>query len=245
VRLLVDCGNSRIKWAQSDGAWRTGAAVHRDAGLARVLDMHWGGFSRPLQVLVSCVADTARRTTITHWVERHWSLAATFVEAQAQTLDVRNGYREPTRLGPDRWAALIGARGLTADPVCVVDCGTAVTADALSGTGEFLGGVIFPGLTLLRTSLVNGTAAVGGAPGDATSCQARSTGDAVAAGALYGCAGAIARFTEEHKKVLGTRMQLFVSGGDAALLMPLLPPPAVEVPDLVLRGLDRMAAASC
>jgi type III pantothenate kinase len=241
VKLFVDCGNSRIKWAVSDPAWRTGAFVHRAADMPTLLDEHWSALPRPARVVLSCVTDGGRRTALAGWIERRWARSAEFIEARAAACGVRNGYREPTRLGPDRWAALIGARAMTTEPVCVVDCGTAVTADAMNSAGEFLGGVIFPGLTLLRTSLAGGTAAVGAGDGDASTCQARSTADAVAAGVLHGCAGAIARFVEVHGKALGARMQVIVSGGDAATLMPLLPEGATAVPDLVLHGLQRLA----
>lgn len=243
MKLLVDCGNSRIKWAASDAAWRTGAFTHRAADVAPLLDEHWSTLPRPERVVLSCVADAARRTALAGWIERRWARSAEFIEARAEACGVRNGYREPARLGPDRWAALIGARAETTEPVCVVDCGTAVTADAMNGAGEFLGGVIFPGLALLRAGLAGGTAAVGAGEGDASHCQARSTADAVAAGVLHGCAGAVTRFIDEHRKALGVRMQVMVCGGDAATLMPLLPEGARAMPDLVLRGLQRIADA--
>jgi type III pantothenate kinase len=243
VTLLVDCGNSRIKWAVSAPAWRTGAFVHRAADMLALLDEHWSALPRPARVVLSCVTDGARRAALAGWIERRWARSAEFIEARAAACGVRNGYREPTRLGPDRWAALIGARAMTTEPVCVVDCGTAVTADAMNGAGEFLGGVIFPGLTLLGAGLAGGTAAVGPGDGVASSCQARSTADAAAAGVLYGCAGAIARFIEEHKKILGARMQVLVCGGDATALMPLLPVGTTAAPDLVLYGLQRIANA--
>ena len=81
-----------------------------------------------------------------------WSVTAHIVRPQAQQLGVKNLYRKPEQLGADRWAALIGARGLTGSAACVVDAGTAVTVEALSAKGEFLGGAIFPGLHLLRLS---------------------------------------------------------------------------------------------
>ncbi len=240
MRLLVDCGNSRIKWAQSDGGWHTGAAAHRGADLIALLDEYWGPLNRPRQVVVSCVVEAAR-AVIARWVEARWKLAAKFMEAQAQTLDVRNLYLEPNRLGADRWAALIAVRGLTKAPACVVDCGTAVTVDALSADGDFVGGVIFPGLELLRSSLARGTAAIGPEAGDSASCQARATADAVAAGTLFGLAGAVERLVAEQRAVLGASMEVFITGGDAPAILSHLRVPLTHVPDLVLRGLDRMA----
>jgi len=154
---------------------------------------------------------------------------------------VRNRYRQPEQLGVDRWVALIGARGLTSSAACVVDCGTAVTVDALSAEGEFLGGAVFPGLRLLRDSLVRGTAGIPANEGDATDCLARSTADGVAAGTLFGLAGAVERLIDEYRRTLGATMRVFLTGGDAPALAARLRAAHTPVPDLVLKGLARIA----
>ncbi len=156
---------------------------------------------------------------------------------------MRNHYHDPAALGADRWAALIAAHHLTAGPVCVIDCGTAVTIDALSADGDFLGGVILPGLRLLRTSLVQGTRSIRATDGDAATCLARSTADAVAAGTLFGLAGAVERVLAEHRQALGSEMSALITGADAGLVLSKLraEAPVAEVSDLVLRGLALIA----
>jgi type III pantothenate kinase len=123
----------------------------------------------------------------------------------------------------------------------VVDCGTAVTVDALSADGEFLGGAVFPGLRLLRDSLVQGTAGIPATEGDATDCLARSTADGVAAGTLFGLAGAVERLIDEYRRTLGETTRVFLTGGDAPALAARLRAAHTPVPDLVLKGLARIA----
>lgn len=241
MNLLIDLGNSRLKWAQhAPGLWRTGAAALDDE-MPSLLDRLWRDLDTPRKVVVCSVANPIRRQTLEQWVQTHWSVTPQIVRAQAEQLGVKNLYRQPAQLGVDRWVALIGARGLTTSAACVVDCGTAVTVDALSAEGEFLGGAVFPGLHMLRDSLVQGTAGIPVTEGDATDCLARSTADGVAAGTLFGLAGAVERLTDEYRQTLSESMKVFLTGGDAPELAARLRTANTPVPDLVLKGLARIA----
>jgi type III pantothenate kinase len=242
MRLLVDLGNSRLKWAQSaPNIWNIGAAAHAGQRMETVLDAAWGKFTRPEKILMSSVATSDARDALFAWCQHQWSLAPVVIQAQMEQLGVKHCYAQPETLGADRWAALIAVRGLTPGSACVVDCGTAVTVDALAANGEFRGGAIFPGLQLLRASLLRGTGGIHAAEGESDSAFGCSTPDAVAAGTLQGLIGAVTRLLEEQMRVLGAGTQVFVTGGDAPLLLPHLRIPAKEVPDLVLRGLARIA----
>jgi type III pantothenate kinase len=250
VQLLVDLGNSRLKWAWSGPgeAWSTGEVLHRGRALPALLDEIWGEAGLvPDRVVVASVAPSVRRTALGDWVFARWGRVPTVIRAEAECLGVVNRYLDPASLGADRWAALIAVRGLTRANACVVDCGTAVTVDALSAEGEFLGGVILPGLDLMRESLLAGTALVRSTAGEPT-CLGRATGEAVAGGTLYGLAGAIERVLAEQARALGGgggAPVVFLTGGDAGQLHPLLRPAVgaqnlTFVPDLVLRGLERL-----
>lgn len=242
MRLLVDLGNSRLKWAQSAAnTWSTGAAVHAGQRLETVLAGAWGKLPRPEKILMSSVVASDGRDALLAWCQRHWSLAPVVIHAQAEQLGVRNCYAQPETLGADRWAALIAVHSLTKASACIVDCGTAVTVDALAANGEFRGGAVFPGLQLLRASLLRGTGGIHATEGKSGSAFGCSTPDAVAAGTLQGLIGAVTGLLEEQMRVLGAGTQVFVTGGDAPLLLPHLKIPAKEVPDLVLRGLARIA----
>lgn len=242
MRLLIDLGNTRLKWAQqTTGAWHTDAAVLAGHDVAPLLDKAWRAIPAPEKIVISSVSSPETLKVVTRWIERNWSIAPHVLRARAEQLGVKSGYTDPATLGADRWAALIAVRGLASSPACVVDCGTAVTVDALSADGEFLGGVIFPGLHLLRSSLTHGTHGIKVAEGNDAECLARSTADGVAAGTLFGLVGALEHLIQEYRKTLGEGMLVFLTGGDAARLAPRLNQKTVQVPDLVLKGLARVA----
>lgn len=242
MMLLVDCGNTRLKWAVSEpGLWRTGVLSLAEGAAETLLDQHWRDLPKPQHAVVCCVAGEATLAAIDRWLRAHRDVAPVVFRSAARTLDIANGYREPASLGADRWASLLGARGLTRELVCVVDCGTAVTIDALSAAGEFVGGVIFPGLRLLRASLVRGTDAVRPPAGSDASCLGLSTADAVAGGTLFGLAGAIERVLREQETRFAGNAHVLMTGGDAELLAARIARPLQHVPDLVLQGLARFA----
>jgi len=243
MNLLIDLGNSRLKWAQqAPDLWHIEAVpLDGKKDFVSLLNNAWGKITTPQKVLVCSVSTSERMQALEKWVQARWSVTPQIVRAQAEQLGVRNRYRQPEQLGVDRWVALIGARGLTSSAACVVDCGTAVTVDALSAEGEFLGGAVFPGLRLLRDSLVQGTAGIPATEGDATDCLARSTADGVAAGTLFGLAGAVERLIDEYRRTLGATTRVFLTGGDAPALAVRLRAAHTPVPDLVLKGLARIA----
>ncbi|MEE8121368.1 MAG: type III pantothenate kinase, partial [Anaerolineales bacterium] len=118
---------------------------------------------------------------------------------------------------------------------------TALTIDALASDGRFLGGVIFPGLRVLRTSLVQAASGIPETSGCSADCVARSTDDAIAAGARFGLAGAIERILNEYRDRLGPGMKVLLTGNDASVVLSTLVQPVEEIPDLVLKGLAIIA----
>lgn len=243
MNLLIDLGNSRLKWAQHDiGLWRTDAvSLDSEKSIETLLDKVWGKIAKPQRVIICSVSSPERLNALEQWTRARWSVTPHVMHAQAQQLGVKNLYRRPEQLGADRWAALIGARGLTDSAACVVDAGTAVTVEALSARGEFLGGAIFPGLRLLRESLARGTEALPAVTGNTADCLGRSTEEAIAAGTLFGLAGAVERLIDEYRRSLGEPMEIFLTGGDAPVLAAQLRMQLTPVPDLVLKGLARIA----
>lgn len=240
MNLLIDLGNSRLKWAMgAPDAWQVRNLPARDPGA--IVDQNWRELPPPDKVVIASVTDRERLDSLTQWIERHWSLTPHVLKSQSEQLGVENCYHDPVRLGADRWAALIAARHMGPSSTCVVDCGTAVTVDTLSSAGKFLGGVIFPGLGPLRASLVQATAGLKNETGDDRDCLARSTADGIAAGTLFGLAGAIDRLLAEVQLSLDPPLSILITGGDTPTLVPRLKAKVTEVPDLVLRGLARVA----
>lgn len=242
VSLVLDLGNSRIKWAFAENGLRDVSARAYGDDFGRTLDEIFATCPRPARALAVSVADPAYSEALARWLKARWGLVLERVVARDAQLGVTNGYLEPAQLGADRWAALIGARTRLTGNLCVVDCGTAVTVDALDVQGSFRGGVILPGLALMRSSLRQRAPGVRETEGADRSCLARRTADAVAAGTLFGVAGAIDRIIAEQTAALGGDLEVIITGGAAAQILPCLRHTAVHAPDLVLEGVARIAA---
>jgi type III pantothenate kinase len=156
---------------------------------------------------------------------------------------VRNGYDLPATLGADRWCALIAAR--PSAPCIIVDAGSAVTIDALSGDGTFMGGVILPGLDMMRAVLDERTGLIRDTAGCDDDVLARTTASGVASGTLIGLAGAVDAIVAAQRDMLGAPAPALLCGGDGAKLLALLrSTPVTLTPDLVLRGLAVIAGCS-
>lgn len=240
MKLVFDFGNSRCKWARLETRLQPSAELRYDK-FAEQLESSLGSLNAPARAVAVCVGGTAPQQLLADWLQNRWGLGLERVRVRPAQLGVTNSYQPPERLGADRWAALIGARARTTAAVCVVDCGTAVTVDALDAAGVFRGGVILPGLALQRAALTQGTQGIRETEGGAQHCLAHTTADAVAAGTLYGLAGAIDRIVDEQAQAIGMAPQVFITGGDGALLQPLLRHASTPVPDLVLEGVARIA----
>jgi len=202
----------------------------------------------PSRVIVCSVAGAPFEDALREFAGRHWDISPEFLRAQVEAAGVRNGYADPGRLGVDRWAALLAARDLGLGATCIVDCGTAITIDALGADGCHLGGLIVPGLGLGRQCLLaatRGVAASMGSEQDPVSIGvlARDTRNAVTGGTLYATVAFVDRIVQDVGAALGGRMARLITGGDADQLLPLLAGRYRHEPWLVLRGLAVVARA--
>ncbi|HLP98418.1 MAG TPA: type III pantothenate kinase [Sideroxyarcus sp.] len=232
--LLLDVGNSRCKWAMvRDGMWVQQGAVGNTEWLA--LHQALTALPPPSRILISNVAGEAMAQRL-RAVCDEWDCQPEFIAACAQQCGVRNGYEHPERLGSDRWAALIAAWQHVHDACLVVNCGTATTVDALSAQGEFLGGLIMPGVGLMRHSLATNTAQLSEAQGTLREFP-RNTADAIHSGMLRATLGAISHqfrlLQERHGQV-----HCLIGGGAADVVQPHLGLPFKRVDNMVLLGLQ-------
>jgi type III pantothenate kinase len=249
VILLIDIGNSRIKWATlSRGKLSPGKDARRPNGhdaLVPHLEELWNHLKNPRTVVVSNVAGPAVAAVLSEWVKTRWQVKTLFVNAERFAFGITNGYTVPERFGPDRWAALIAARRLHDGAVCVIDAGTAVTIDVLGANGAHQGGLIIPGLTMMRHALLERTqdlSAATSAPAPSTiTLLARDTRDGVEGGTLYTLVAVIDRVVSDVGTELGSTPTCIITGGDAAALLPLLADEYHHVPELVLQGLAVIA----
>ncbi|MGH8664696.1 MAG: type III pantothenate kinase [Burkholderiales bacterium] len=237
--LTLDAGNTRIKWGlRHDGAWEgVGALPVAEAGtLAEAL----GCSHRPERILVANVAGAAVQAAIER-ASAQFGCLPEFIQACAQQCGVRSSYDDPAQLGADRWAALIAARRLFGGPCLAVNAGTALTVDALSDEGVFLGGIIAPGIELMRRALDAYTAGLRMQPGEVRFFPA-NTGDAIMSGAAHAAAGATERMASFMQANGQSPVRVVLGGGAAPVLRPLLATlDTVEVDHLVLEGLAAIA----
>lgn len=243
MTLVVDSGNTRLKWARANGSELTerGDAIYPRTGVTQVLDEGWSSLARPCRVLVCNVAGSAMAEALSSWAARHWRCPVAFVAARRAGWGVTNAYQDPASLGADRWAALIAAHRKFAPPVCIVDCGTAVTIDVLAAGGQHLGGLILPGLTLMRRALSRHTDAIPEVSRGNLSLLARNTNDGVAAGTFYATVALVDRVIADAQAALEAVVTCVVCGGDATLFASHLAGSATCEPDLVLLGTAVMA----
>ena len=247
--LAIDCGNTRIKWGLWDGAaWlRVGAMTHDELGDARSgIAPAFASLPPPAHIAIANVAGEGVRATVERALA---SINAPIMWARSteRQCGVINRYGAPATLGVDRWAALIGARHVQPGACIVVGAGTATTIDLLSASGEFRGGVILPGLELMKRSLAEHTARLPLADG-AYADEPRSTEDAIESGALHAQAGAIERMHALASGLQGGSSAsaaqgaaCMMCGGAAARIAERLRIAHRRVEHLVLDGLVRIA----
>jgi type III pantothenate kinase len=228
--LCLDAGNTRLKFGLFDGGrWLLQDALDYAAfdGLPARLP------ASPTRIVACNVAGQAVRQRIEALAGK-LGLPLTWLCSTAAACGVTNSYDTPEQLGADRWAALIGARALHGGACVVAVAGTATTIDALDASGRFRGGLILPGLALMRAALAGNTADLPHASGSFRSLPT-NTDDAIVSGALHATLGAIARM----RATLGANVACLLSGGAAAELAPHLEPPQRPIDNLVLEGLAR------
>lgn len=240
MKLLVDIGNSRVKWTVMD---KDGLADSQDfqrskTGIKASLNKVWKSLTDVEAVFVANVAGDKLAQQLTEWTQKQWQLTPTFVTSEAKRFGVSNAYDEPEKLGIDRWLSLIAARQHARQAQCVIDCGTAMTIDIVSKTGQHQGGMILPGLSLMRSSLAANTEALTEAPGEKEfKTLATNTFSAIQAGTLYSISATLERIINDLRQGFDNQIRFIISGGDAVQLLPLLPDDIHHYPDIVLKGL--------
>jgi type III pantothenate kinase len=253
--LLVDAGNTRIKWAV--------AAAGRLAPLRATPWSELKSFARWLdragefeRVVACSVAGAKADRSLRGLLHAAGAPAPEFIHSSTQAAGVRNGYREPKRLGDDRWVGAVSAWHLAGcfRAVCAVSVGTALTIDVVDCDGVHRGGLIAPGPTLMLQSLLRDTAGI--APRAAASAAARrgiadssgtlgllarDTRQAIELGCLSAAAALVDRTVTDVTRRLRGRPVVFLAGGGADAVAPLLRSACKQREDLVLRGIAILA----
>ncbi len=248
MKLLVDIGNTRAKWAVlADGRLDApGAVVHRGRPAAEwtaALDAIEGPFEA---ILVANVAGPTAVHALGEWSLRRHGARPQFQRSGRAAAGIENSYDHPETLGVDRWLGMIGAWGRVQAPLVCITAGTALTIDAVDAGGHHLGGLIVPGYDLMVEALLHRTSEI--APGVAVAAPSsagifgRNTAAAVDRGACHALA-AVAERAVRSVAGGGALPHVFLGGGDAGRIAGLIDLPHERAPDLVLEGLAILAGA--
>lgn len=246
--LLVDIGNTRVKWAAcvAGELEPQQAAAHGEWGPADWQRALFGG-RRIDRVVVASVAGESCNGRLVEAARSSGVKDVRFIASTATAGGVRNAYPDARLLGVDRWVAVIGAYHLCGGACCVVDVGTAATVDGVDADGQHLGGYIVPGPHMMVQSLHRGTThlasytAASGA--HAGALLADNTREAIERGCRVALAALVDRAHADLARATRGTPVLMLTGGAAAEITPWLVTPVRVVPDLVLRGLERLAQA--
>lgn len=246
--LLIDIGNTRIKWATLDEQ-RLGtqcAEIHAGWSVQRLTDVILNSVVRPERVLIGNVGGERIGELVRDAIAQRWSIGAEFINSTAEACGVRNAYPEPAKLGVDRWLASIAAHALQKQLTCIVSVGTAMTIDGIDASGQHLGGVIVPGPQLMVTSLLHNTSDIArrAQQGSVTEAVfADNTLGAIRQGAAHALAALVERSVESMRTVNGEMPALLLTGGGSPAIEKLIHVPFESRLDLVLQGLAVFAAA--
>lgn len=250
--LTIDAGNTRTKWAtfDHDGSIRQYGACGNQMLEAVDLSPQSLGYER---IVISNVAGRGHASLLARKLSPY-QLPVNWIKSSDSTCNIISHYTQPSTLGTDRWAALIAAWHVKNAACIVVNAGTAVTIDALcmqrnnQQIGEFLGGMILPGISLMQSSLGQNTAqlpkheqAFSLDAEIALNTFATSTADAINAGILSAITGAIAQMAQALETKTGQNPYIIFSGGDAPVIQRCLinavKNPSIIIDHLVLKGL--------
>jgi type III pantothenate kinase len=241
--LLVDIGNTRVKWALfANGRLQQQRAAAHAGWQAEDFARRLMGRARGIErIIVASVGGARLDRRLTAAARRALGVAPQFVLTTRRLSGVKTAYAEPWRLGVDRFVAAIAAHRLAPRrAVCIVDIGTAMTIDLVDAHGGHVGGAIIPGPRLMVESLLRSTSGIlhrSGGRGGGRGLFARDTRAGIEQGALYAAAAAVDRAVTEARRALGASPLVLLTGGAAAAVQPLIRSTHASVPDLVLRGL--------
>ena len=241
--LVVDIGNTRVKWARfANGRLQRQHAAAHATWRAKDFEKHLLGHAQDIErIVVASVAGAQLNRHLTAAARRVSGVTPKFVATRRHLAGVTTTYVRPWRLGVDRFVAVIAAHKRAPHrAVCVIDIGTAMTIDLVDSAGEHLGGSIIPGPQLMVESLLKSTSGIRRRSRGkirSHSLFVRDTRAAIERGAHHAVAAAVDYAVAEARHAFGTAPLVLLTGGAAESVQPLIQSAHTLVPDLVLRGL--------
>ncbi|PWG62720.1 type III pantothenate kinase [Spiribacter halobius] len=242
--LVIDIGNSRIKWAIADRGHLLAPGEACPHSAIDALHGHWARLPPPTAVRYVTTAPGPISARVTELSQTLWGITPRRVRTPKEGAGIRIAYPDPGQLGTDRWLAMAGAAARGLLPACIVDCGSAITVDAVNPHGHHLGGVILAGLATQQLGLAQRTP---GLPpidveGELTHL-ATDTRTGLRSGLVLGTAASVEGLYNRLQAATELDLRLVLTGGDAETLRPHLPA-SLHAPDLVLEGLAHGAVST-
>ena len=246
--LLVDIGNTAIKWATSEDLVNlnnSDAEYYVRSQFSDVLESRWLDMVAPQRLMVSNVAGQEIEESLMHWTSNHWQINPEFVYVVDDTCEVKLAYQDTSQFGVDRWLAIIAAWKKFGNALCIVDCGTAITIDGVSDRGCHLGGMILPGIQLMQQSLVEhaqGISEIENIQGKSE--LANNTQQGVASGSTMAVVSLVDRLVNDMQAEYSNKVSCVITGGGAQQVLQLLEFDFEFDSNLVLQGLAWVAKES-
>ena len=247
--LLVDIGNSRIKWACLEGKnlKSFGDTVHSQSSVDALYFMCETQSSEITRVMATNVAGRKLELALASVCADCWNISPEFVTPDKEGHGVSCAYSDPSKLGADRWVALIAAHRLDRGASAVIDAGTTVTLDAVDAHGQHLGGLIMAGPGLVYSALHKKTSGIGKTdlmPDAPSGIQilGRNTKMAVSNGTMLSIASALDRALLTVSAEIQEEPTVYITGGNASILSGWLETRTRYRANLVLEGLAFIVA---
>ncbi len=247
MRLLLDIGNSSIKWALQENVEfvSNGAFSYKNNNFKHCLYEIFSSFEKPSEVLVSNVVGENVFNLLDCWVRRQWQLECWQPAVSSNFNQLKNSYSDTQQMGVDRWLAMIACWEKYQSALCLVSCGTALTIDLINVEGQHLGGYIVPGIELMQKALVNNTEQINVDVKHHASLEyGKDTQSAVNNGAFLTTVSTIDHVLEKFSNEVHSQVTCVISGGMAKIVQPLLARSFQHEANLVLEGLSILYEAS-
>jgi type III pantothenate kinase len=242
--LLIDIGNSRLKWATHDQSgvdrkWYFAEPIVHAGDYHACIATLWGDLPQPERVALCSVAASEAACSVIDRVESLWGLGVQQLANADSTYDIISNYAFG-ELGVDRWLAVIGARNLLEGDLLIADFGSAVNIEFLASDNRYLGGMILPGRSLMHHSLVGGTAMEVTELAPFNGQLGESTQAAISSGVLSALTGALDKAMQFAEKQHKREWRVIITGGDASMLAPYLSDEYILEPNLVFIGMSEV-----
>jgi len=237
MKVLVDIGNTRIKWCidYGKGVEHAQAIEHYNAGFINHIKQAWEIIDTPEILAIASVSKKQVAEQLIELGKTLWpNVSAVLAKSSAQDFSIKNAYPQANKLGVDRWLGLIALQHYYPGNSCIVDCGTAITIDVLNQNGQHLGGLISPGLQTMKDSLFKQTEDLSIVNRQYPIGLANFTESAIYSGTLYAAAGLVEKVIAD----LCTCQTIVLTGGDAQLLAQHIEFESILEPDFILKGLS-------